>query len=67
MVDTKLEQIKALYLQLNESEKISFNKFLEKQENKKYEELKKKREELFNQFEKTGTMAKDYLKNLFQV
>ena len=64
---TKLEQTKTLYLQLNETEKINFHKFLEEQENKKYEELKKMRDEMISQFEKAGGMAKDYLKKLFEV
>jgi hypothetical protein len=67
MADSKLDKIKASYLELNESEKIRFNKFLEEQNSKRREELKKMREEFLSHIEKTGTMAKEYFKNLFQM
>jgi len=64
---SKIEQIKAFYLELNETEKVNFHKFLEEQKNKEYDELKKMREEMFSQFEKSGSLAKDYLKKLLNI
>lgn len=67
MAESNLEKAKAAYLQLSEIEKVSFHKFLEEQEDKKSNEMKKMRDELFKKMEDTGKFASDYLKKLFNM
>jgi hypothetical protein len=67
MAESNLEKAKAAYLQLSDAEKLSFHKFLEEQEDKKSDEMKKMRDELFKKMEDTGKFASDYLKKLFNM
>ena len=67
MAESNLEKAKAAYLQLGDAEKISFHRFLEAQEDKKSEEMKKMRDDLYKKMEETGKFASEYLKKLFNM